>query len=347
MTGYHSLADLDLPTDDPQNTRVVVAMSGGVDSAVATALVKEAGYDVIGMTMQLYNSGSGSGSVRTKTCCAGQDIYDARRTADQLDIPHYVVNYEAAFMDDVIAAFADSYMAGETPVPCVLCNQTVKFRDLVKAARDLGACALVTGHYVRRLMTPQGPELWQGRDCSRDQSYFLFATTREQLSFLRFPLGNLSKPETRDLARHYKLTISDKPDSQDICFVPDGNYARVVRDLRPESHVPGEIVHVDGTVVGRHDGIINFTVGQRRGLDVGGTKERLYVVRIDPKTRRVFVGPRSALGQSRFPVKRVNWLVDCGDISSQGISVSVRVRSSSHPVRATVFPRPANGAEVF
>lgn len=345
MTDNFSLTDLDLPVDGPQSTRVVVAMSGGVDSAVAAALVKDAGYDVVGMTMQLYNAGTHAR--RTKTCCAGQDIYDARRTADQLGIPHYVVNYEATFMGDVIAAFADSYMVGETPVPCVLCNQTVKFRDLIKAARDLGASALVTGHYVRRLATPRGPELWKGRDHSRDQSYFLFATTHEQLAFLRFPLGELGKHETRTLARRYGLTVSDKPDSQDICFVPDGNYARVVRELRPESHMPGEIIHIDGTVVGQHDGIINFTVGQRRGLDVGGTKERLYVVRIDPEGRRVFVGPRSALGQARFPVRQVNWLAHYGGISPQGASVSVKVRNSSHPVHATVFSRPGNSAEIF
>ena len=340
----HALIDLDIP-GNPADTRVVVAMSGGVDSAVAAAILKDAGYQVIGMTMQLYDAGITVG--RTKTCCAGQDIYDARRTADHLGIPHYVVDYEATFMKDVMSAFADSYIAGETPVPCVLCNQTVKFRDLVQAARDLDAAALVTGHYVRRVSTPQGPELWRGTDHGRDQSYFLFATTNEQLSYLRFPLGALDKNQTRAIARRHGLAVSEKPDSQDICFVPDGNYARVVQELRPESTMPGDIVHIDGTVLGQHEGIIHFTVGQRRGLDIGGTAERLYVIRVEPTSRRVIVGPRSALGRDRFALRHVNWMPDKGTLPTEGAAVSIKVRNSFHPVPATVYGRPDGWAEVI
>lgn len=336
--------DLDLP-GNPADTRVVVAMSGGVDSSVAAAILVEAGYQVVGMTMQLYDAGMTVG--RSKTCCAGQDIYDARRTADHLGIPHYVVDYEATFMGDVMSAFADSYSAGETPVPCVLCNQTVKFRDLVQAARDLDAAALVTGHYVRRVVTPQGPELWRGTDHGRDQSYFLFATTNQQLSYLRFPLGSLGKEQTRAIARRHGLAVSEKPDSQDICFVPDGDYARVVRELRPEAAIPGDIVHVDGTVLGRHDGIIHFTVGQRRGLDIGGTAERLYVVRIEPSSRQVVVGPRPALGRDHFAVRHLNWMPDNGSLPTDGARVCVKVRNSFHPVAATVYGRGDDWAEVI
>lgn len=336
--------DLDLP-GNPADTRVVVAMSGGVDSSVAAAVLVEAGYQVVGMTMQLYDAGMTVG--RSKTCCAGQDIYDARRTADHLGIPHYVVDYEATFMGDVMSAFADSYIAGETPVPCVLCNQTVKFRDLVRAARDLDAAALVTGHYVRRVVTPQGPELWRGADHGRDQSYFLFATTNQQLSYLRFPLGFLGKEQTRAIARRHGLAVSEKPDSQDICFVPDGDYARVVQELRPEAAIPGDIVHVDGTVLGRHDGIIHFTVGQRRGLDIGGTAERLYVVRIEPSSGQVIVGPRPALGRDRFAVRHLNWMPDSGSLPVDGARVCVKVRNSFHPVAATVYGRGDDWAEVI
>lgn len=338
MTAIHtfSLDHARLGLDLPAGARVVVAMSGGVDSAVTAAVLREAGYDVVGMTMQLYDAGLTVG--RSKTCCAGQDIYDARRVADGLGIPHYVVDYEAGFLSDVMEAFADSYAAGETPVPCVLCNQTVKFRDLLGAARDLDAAALATGHYVRRQSGPDGPEMWRGADHGRDQSYFLFTTTRPQLDFLRFPLGALSKDETREIARRHGLAVADKPDSQDICFVPDGDYARVVRDLRPDAADPGEIVHVDGTVLGRHQGIIHFTVGQRRGLDVGGTTERLYVIRVEPQTRRVIVGPRAALGVETFTLRGVNWLGAGETIPAEGVAVTVKVRNSFRPAAAMVMP---------
>lgn len=335
---------LDLPAD-AANTRVVVAMSGGVDSSVTAAVLKEAGYDVVGLTMQLYDAGFTVG--RGKTCCAGQDIYDARRTADHLGIPHYVVDYESAFLKDVMDAFADSYIAGETPVPCVLCNQTVKFRDLVQAARDLGAAALATGHYVRRVATPSGAQLWRGGDHNRDQSYFLFTTTQAQIDFLRFPLGHLTKDETRAIARRHGLAVSDKPDSQDICFVPDGDYARVVRELRPGAAGPGEIVHVDGRVLGHHDGIIHYTVGQRRGLDLGGLPERLYVVGVDPETRRVIAGPRSALGRDRFRLRAVNWLGAVPLSEDDGTRITVKVRNSFRPAAATVFAGPDRTAEVI
>lgn len=255
--------------------RVVVAMSGGVDSSVTAAVLAEHGCEVVGVTMQLYDHGQAVG--RANTCCAGRDIHDARRVADALGIPHYVLDYEGRFRTDVIERFADAYAAGETPIPCVLCNQTVKFRDLLAAARDLGADALATGHYVRRL---PGPRLLRGADAARDQSYFLFATTRDQLDFLRFPLGELDKAATRALARRYALPVAAKPDSQDICFVPDGDYAGLVARLRPGAAEPGDIVHLDGRVLGRHEGVIHYTVGQRKGLGVGGGPP-LYVVRLE------------------------------------------------------------------
>jgi len=334
-----------LSTKAPQDTRVMVAMSGGVDSSVTAAVLKEQGYDVVGITMQLYDHGfviEGS-----KTCCAGQDIYDASRVADHLGIPHYVVDYERNFLTDVMEAFADSYVAGETPVPCVLCNQTVKFRDLVQAARDLGADALATGHYVRRVVGEDGrAQLWRGADHGRDQSYFLFTTTQEQLDFLRFPLGDISKDETRAIARRHDLVVADKPDSQDICFVPDGNYARVVEKLRPGAIQPGEIVHVDGTVMGRHEGIIHYTVGQRRGLDIGGMADRLYVVRLEPEHHRVVVGPRSALGTGRFTVRAVNWLGGGEHIPADGVALTVKVRNSFRPAEAMAYGLPDGRAEV-
>ncbi|MGC2855799.1 tRNA 2-thiouridine(34) synthase MnmA [Novispirillum sp. DQ9] len=335
---------MDLP-GRPGDHRVVVAMSGGVDSSVAAAVLMERGYDVIGVTMQLYDAGLTVGASRT--CCAGQDIYDARRVADRLGIPHYVVDYEGTFLTDVMEAFADSYVSGETPVPCVLCNQTVKFRDMLGAARDLGAAALATGHYVRRVRgADRRPELWRGADHGRDQSYFLFTTTAAQMALLRFPLGALSKDETRALARRHGLAVADKPDSQDICFVPDGDYARVVESLRPGAIAPGEIVHVDGTVLGRHDGIIHFTVGQRRGLDIGGTADRLYVVRVDPATRRVIVGPREALGRTEFTLRAVNWLGSGERVPEDGARVAVKVRNSFRPAPATVFGTGATAARV-
>ncbi len=324
---------------EPKNTRVVVAMSGGVDSSVTAAWLVEQGYDVIGITLQLYDHGAAVG--RKGACCAGQDIYDASRVAEKLGMPHYVLDYESRFRDEVMQAFADSYVRGETPVPCVLCNRTVKFRDLLATARDLGAEALATGHYVRRRIGPDGPELLRGADPARDQSYFLFGTTREQLELLRFPLGDLGKEETRAMARRFDLAVASKPDSQDICFVPDGDYARVVEKLRPEAAEPGEIVHVDGSVLGRHQGIIHFTVGQRRGLGIGGRREDqdsepLFVLKLDPQRRQVVVGPRGLLGQSLVELREINWL-PVSPPSLTGEKVLVRLRSTQSLAPATLF----------
>ena len=316
----------------PAATRVVVAMSGGVDSSVVAALLKEQGYDVVGVTLQLYDHGL---ALQKKgACCAGQDIYDARQVADRIGIPHYVLDYESRFSDAVMQDFADSYLAGETPIPCVRCNQRVKFRDLLDQAQALGGDCLATGHYVRRLVGAHGAELHAGIDPKRDQSYFLFATTQAQLDFLRFPLGALSKSETRALAERFDLPVAAKPDSQDICFVPNGDYARVVERLRPGAADPGDIRHVDGRVLGRHAGVIHFTVGQRRGIavnDQAHSNEPLYVVRVDPARREVVVGPKTALACSEIRLREVNWLGSCPEGE---LSVTVKVRSMSAPAAA-------------
>ncbi|MCH7833128.1 MAG: tRNA 2-thiouridine(34) synthase MnmA [Proteobacteria bacterium] len=316
----------------PGDTRVVVAMSGGVDSSTAAALMTEQGYEVIGVTLQLYDHGEAT--AKKGSCCAGQDIHDARRVADTLEIPHYVLDYESRFREQVMEEFADAYLAGETPIPCVRCNQTVKFRDLLGMARDLGADALISGHYVRRLMGAQGPELHRALDSAKDQSYFLFATTPEQLDYLRFPLGGMEKAETRRHAERFRLPVAKKPESQDICFVPNGSYARVVEKLRPGAADPGDIVDGDGRVLGRHEGIIHFTVGQRRGLGIAAA-EPLYVVRVEPAARRVVVGPREALLTERFRVGGINWL-GAGEAPEEGLEVTVKVRSAATPARATV-----------
>ena len=322
----------------PAETRVVAAMSGGVDSSVAAAMLKRDGYDVVGVTLQLYDHGAAI--EKAGACCAGQDIHDARRVADRIGIPHYVLDYESRFRQAVMEDFADSYLAGETPIPCVRCNQNVKFKDLLALARDLEAECLVTGHYVQRLMGAAGPELHRGADPDRDQSYFLFATTRDQLDFLRFPLGGMPKPDVRALAGEFGLAVADKPDSQDICFVPSGKYTSVVEKLRPGAIEPGDIVHVDGRVLGRHDGVIGFTVGQRRGLGVA-SGEPLFVVRLDAANRRVIVGPRDALRVRRIALKEVNWIGEpvASEDELDGRRVLVRVRSTRPPVPARLSTR--------
>jgi tRNA-uridine 2-sulfurtransferase len=315
--------------------RIVVAMSGGVDSSLAAALVKRAGYETVGVTLQLYDHGAAA--ARKGACCAGQDIIDARRVADHIGIAHYVLNYEDRFRQAVIDDFAASYMAGETPLPCVRCNQTVKFSDLLKTARELGASALITGHYVRSRPGPEGWEMLRAADPQRDQSYFLFATTQEQLNFLRFPIGGIKKNETRALAARLGVPVASKPDSQDICFAPAGDYASVIRKLRPESGDPGEIAHADGRILGVHRGIVGFTVGQRKGLGIA-TGEPLFVIRIESQSRRVVVGPRELLRTALIRLRDVNWIGGGAwtDAFAGRRKLFVKLRSSQTPRPATL-----------
>ncbi|WP_163849737.1 tRNA 2-thiouridine(34) synthase MnmA [Pseudooceanicola aestuarii] len=329
----------------PSETRVVVAMSGGVDSSVVAAMLAEEGYDVVGVTLQLYDHGAAL--AKKGACCAGLDIHDARRVAEEMGFPHYVLDYENIFKDAVIDEFADSYLAGATPVPCIRCNERVKFKDLLETARDLDADCMATGHYIQRKMGETGAELHSAADANRDQSYFLFSTTAEQLDYLRFPLGHLkSKDETRALAAKYGLAVADKPDSQDICFVPNGNYASVIEKLRPGAAEPGEIVHSDGRVLGRHDGVIHYTIGQRRGLGIGGLSEPLYVVKLDVDSRRVIVGPKDLLATRTIPVREINWLGDGSFDAGAEHHVLVKVRSTRPPREAIIRPLSATEAEV-
>ena len=331
----------------PPGTRVVAAMSGGVDSTVTAALLARSGYEVVGVTLQLYDHGAAV--KKAGACCAGQDIRDARQAAEKLGIAHYVLDYESRFRQAVIDEFADSYLRGETPIPCIRCNQTVKFRDLVEVARELGAQAMATGHYVRRVDGPNGPELHRAVDPARDQSYFLFATTREQLEFLRFPLGDLPKPEVRGVAAELGLSVATKPDSQDICFVPEGKYATLIDKLRPNAAGAGDIVHMDGRVLGRHEGVSRYTVGQRRGLNVA-VGDPLFVVRLEPNEKRVVVGPREALLTASLRLKETNWLGDTAtieDAAAAGLPVLARVRSTREPVPARLVLQDGAPAVVF
>jgi len=329
----------------PSDTRVVVAMSGGVDSSVVAAQLADEGYDVVGVTLQLYDHGAAL--AKKGACCAGIDIHDARRVANEMNFPHYVLDYENIFQDAVIDEFADSYLAGATPVPCIRCNERVKFKDLLETAIDLNADCMATGHYIQRKIGPKGPELHCAEDANRDQSYFLFSTTPEQLDFLRFPIGHLhSKAATRALASKYGLPVADKPDSQDICFVPNGNYASVIEKLRPGAAEPGDIVHVDGRVLGKHDGVIHYTIGQRRGLGIGGLSDPLYVVRLDVDAKHVVVGPKELLATRIVPVREINWLGDDPFTSRSEWHLSVKVRSTRPPREAIIRPQSDTTAEV-
>jgi tRNA-specific 2-thiouridylase len=333
---------IDLGFDKPRNeTRIVVAMSGGVDSSVTAALLHEAGYDVIGMTMQLYDQAEAIG--KKGACCAGQDIYDARQVADRIGFPHYILDYESKFKQSVIDDFADSYLQGYTPIPCVRCNQTVKFKDMLQAAKDLDADALATGHYVKRVNGELRAELHRAQDHGKDQSFFLFTTTQDQLEFLRFPLGDIPKSVTRDHARRLGLKVADKPDSQDICFVPNGDYAGVISKLRPGALDPGKIVHVDGHELGAHEGTINYTIGQRRGLGVSAS-DPLYVIRINAATREVVVGPKEHLACREISLMGINWLG--GGIPKDPLEITIKIRSTQQPFPATLHMGENNSATV-
>ena len=329
----------------PRDTRVVVAMSGGVDSSVVAAMLADEGYDVVGVTLQLYDHGAAL--AKKGACCAGRDIHDARRVAETMGFAHYVLDYENTFREAVIEEFADAYLAGATPVPCIRCNERVKFKDLLATAKDLDADCMATGHYIQRKLGLAGPELHMAADAARDQSYFLFSTKADQLAYLRFPLGHLhSKAETRALAARYGLPVADKPDSQDICFVPNGNYAAVIEKLRPGVAAPGDIVDLAGNVVGQHNGVIHYTVGQRRGLGIGGLGDPVYVVRLDAEMRRVIVGPKAALSTRVVPVREINWLGDAALDSRPEWHVMVKVRSTRPPREAMIRPLSATTAEV-
>ncbi|OOY16137.1 tRNA 2-thiouridine(34) synthase MnmA [Thioclava sp. DLFJ4-1] len=329
----------------PADTRVVVAMSGGVDSSVVAAKLAEEGYDVVGVTLQLYDHGAAL--AKKGACCAGQDIHDARRVAEEMGFPHYVLDYENTFREAVIDEFADAYLGGATPVPCIRCNERVKFKDLLETAKDLDADCMATGHYIQRKDGATGPELHCAADANRDQSYFLFSTTPEQLDYLRFPLGHLpSKDATRELAAKYGLAVADKPDSQDICFVPNGNYASVIEKLRPGAADPGDIVDMEGNVLGQHRGVIHYTIGQRRGLGIGGLEDPLYVVKLDPDTRHVVVGPKEALSTRTIPVREINWLGDEPFTSRKEWHLKVKVRSTRPPREAIIRPISETEAEV-